>query len=252
MTVGISVPEQEELRRGLELGLGEGATAASLLETDLVRAEGRGSAEDAGVRIATEAGGNVVTISPLPGGGDGTYRVLPDASTRLVLLGHWSVAQELNRWEVDPSLRPFLEQRLDGAILTSGNAAPDVRVTGSSERWTAVRISGDEPVTLNVLAWHPQLFRFGATQLNQRYERRYGSGMSELAWSGWFSAKLAVDALLRNDGHPEHEWLSSGVFDGQKGAGLYFDADRTLIQPMYLVQGSGTPEIEELPMEEHA
>ena len=41
------------------------------------------------------------------------------------------------------------------------------------------------------MLWDASLERFGATQLNDRYRRRFGVGMDGPAWAGWFAAKLA-------------------------------------------------------------
>lgn len=89
--------------------------------------------------------------------------------------------------------------------------------------------------------WHPSLFRFGAAQLNERYERAQGVGMTSGAWCGWMAVKAAWEAAQRTDGSAAamRAYLASAEtrLDGHKGEALHFDA-RTgwLVQPLYRVQ----------------
>lgn len=100
------------------------------------------------------------------------------------------------------------------------------------ERWKAAnpRNASD----LEIVAWDSTLFRYGATQLNQRFTERFGRGMSELAWGGWISAKLAGEALMRFD-DPVLAVRGMSV-DGHKGIPLSFAADGALIQPLYVIE----------------
>jgi hypothetical protein len=86
------------------------------------------------------------------------------------------------------------------------------------------------------LDWHPDLKRFGAEQLNERYLRRFGMPMDEAAWRGWVAVKIAAELALRNAGADP----TAERFDGHKGVQLRFDPDdHTLIQPVYIVDGKG-------------
>lgn len=38
---------------------------------------------------------------------------------------------------------------------------------------------------LRAVDWHPDLYRYGAEQLNERFRRRFGRPMDEDAWHGW-------------------------------------------------------------------
>lgn len=99
-----------------------------------------------------------------------------------------------------------------------------------------------------IVLWHHSLERFGAEQLNQRYERRFHGHMDAPAWAGWMATKIALDlalrahstvgaALLQRLGDPRVQ------FDGQKGRSLQFSRDdRRLVQPMYRVAGVGDQE----------
>ena len=90
--------------------------------------------------------------------------------------------------------------------------------------------------------WHPGLIRFGAAQLNERHERRFGTLMDPSAWAGWFGVKLLWEAALRegaggNESPLEDRLIDPATrFDGHKGVGLGFRSDGLLRQPLYLVR----------------
>jgi hypothetical protein len=95
------------------------------------------------------------------------------------------------------------------------------------ERW-----SGSKPEGARVVDWHPALTKFGAEQLNQRFEARFGAPMDSRAWAAWAAVKAAAEAALRNTS------LERLRFDGHKGASLSFRSeDHTLRQPLYVVSG---------------
>lgn len=93
---------------------------------------------------------------------------------------------------------------------------------------------------VDVVDWHPDLVRYGAEQLNQRFRQRFGQPMVEDAWRGWMAVKIAAEAVLRNPGGDLAAALASLRFDGHKGEPLEFDRqDHHLRQPVYLVDGKG-------------
>jgi hypothetical protein len=95
------------------------------------------------------------------------------------------------------------------------------------------------PPGVRVLDWHPDLERFGAEQLNQRFEARFHQPMDGDSWAGWAAVKALSELALRNPrlARPElPERLVALRFDGHKGAPLGFDAaDHVLRQPIYRV-----------------
>lgn len=107
-------------------------------------------------------------------------------------------------------------------------------------RWLAGR---KEPAPKGVQAvdWHPELTRYGAEQLNERFRQRFGAPMDELAWASWAAVKAATELILR---HPSagradlaHR-LENLRFDGHKGRRLAFRReDHRLEQPLYIVAG---------------
>jgi hypothetical protein len=81
-------------------------------------------------------------------------------------------------------------------------------------------------------AWHHQLERFGAGQLNARFVAAGIENPDGQHWCGWMAIKCIWESSLRNQPMPE---LS---FDGHKGRRLFFGAQsRNLIQPIYVVRG---------------
>ena len=91
-----------------------------------------------------------------------------------------------------------------------------------------------------VVDWHPDLHRFGAEQLNERFHRRFGQPMDEDAWHGWIAVKIAAELALRaSPGTGLLDLLPRSAFDGHKGTQLRFGEDHYLIQPVYRVDGKG-------------
>ncbi len=83
-----------------------------------------------------------------------------------------------------------------------------------------------------VVDWHSSLTRFGAEQLNSRFESRFGAPMDSLAWASWMAVKIAAEMALR--AMP----LERLRFDGHKGEPLWFrPKDHVLKQPLYVVKG---------------
>lgn len=87
--------------------------------------------------------------------------------------------------------------------------------------------------------WHHTLHRYGARQLNERYERRFRTTMDSSAWAGWFAVKALAETLLRQpagdaSGEAVVSAIARGQFDGHKGQPLSFEpATGVLRQPVY-------------------
>jgi hypothetical protein len=100
--------------------------------------------------------------------------------------------------------------------------------------------------TARAVMWDPSLERFGAEQLNARFNARFSGPMTGEAWAGWMSMKVAVESFLRTratDLRTLMTWVNrpDTRFDGHKGMPLSFrSSDHQLRQPMYIVDGSGT------------
>ncbi len=108
------------------------------------------------------------------------------------------------------------------------------------------RSASGEADGANPVLWHPSLFRYGAAQLNERFERDFASPPQPQDWTGWMGIKLLWESLL-NTGSAEPAALAAFLagdrahFDGHKGEPLSFDAStRQLLQPLYLTDpGTG-------------
>lgn len=90
----------------------------------------------------------------------------------------------------------------------------------------------------DALVWHPSLTRYGAREVNERYEARFDQPIDEIAWAGWLAVKLIAEALLRDPETPPLERVAAVEIDGHKGVVLYFE-NRRLVQPLYRVSGEG-------------
>jgi hypothetical protein len=89
--------------------------------------------------------------------------------------------------------------------------------------------------------WDASLQRFGAQELNERYQRWTRGPMNSDAWAGWFGVKVASEASLRMDEVTRNALCGPDApsFDGHKGVPLRFDAFGVLEQPVYVIDGSG-------------
>lgn len=76
--------------------------------------------------------------------------------------------------------------------------------------------------------WHARLTRYGARQLNDRFERRFGTPPGPAVWAGWMAVKVLWESALRTGG-TDAAMLSAYLrgddakFDGHKGEPLVFD-----------------------------
>lgn len=82
------------------------------------------------------------------------------------------------------------------------------------------------------LAWHSELYRYGAGEINERYLDATGADMTESSWFGWVAMKLALETALR------HQRLANAKIDGHKGVPLTF-RNGVLQQPLYVALQRG-------------
>ena len=89
-------------------------------------------------------------------------------------------------------------------------------------------------------AWHWTWERYGAPQLNQRFERRAGRRMTGRDWAAWVAVKAIVEAVARTKGTDPaamSAYLLSDALtlDGYKGVPMSFRSwDHQLRQPILL------------------
>lgn len=128
--------------------------------------------------------------------------------------------------------RPGVPLLTTGDLSEPGPLRPNVFHVSSSqaERRAALARWGGEGG--EVVDWHPSLKRFGAEQLNSRFESRFGVPMDSLAWASWMAVKISAELALRATP------LERLRFDGHKGEPLWFrPEDHVLRQPLYVVAG---------------
>lgn len=97
----------------------------------------------------------------------------------------------------------------------------------------------DELTGVWPVAWHHDLDRFSARELNSRFRRRFKRPFDGPAWAAWAALKLIGEGVVRGDATDGPSLLkfieSAPPFDGHKGQSLTFrEWDRQLRQPMYL------------------
>jgi hypothetical protein len=214
LVLTIALPTASDAWRGAQLGAQEAARAAALFGSEL---DVRWLAMDEEARGLADAAAVAHVI--IGGASDA-------AAAQLV-----RIAREQHR-----------------LVLNVGGRADELRtcdpllfhVAPSEGMFAAARSRAGEGDSL--VYWHPSLERYGAAQLNERYQRTHGGGMTEAAWGGWMAVKVAWEAAQRS-GSAEPSVLAAfltserAVFDGHKGVPLSFRArTRQLRQPLYIVR----------------
>jgi hypothetical protein len=93
------------------------------------------------------------------------------------------------------------------------------------------------PGSKSVKLWDAGLERYGAAQLNDRFEDFARAPMDSAAWAGWIAVKIAWETFLQAPTSLSAYMASDKAqFDGHKGAPLSFRSwDRQLRQPLYAV-----------------
>ena len=132
-------------------------------------------------------------------------------------------------------------------VAMSGQGGECVFVTESPEagRSADAYISSQRLTPATTADWHAGFRRYGASELNERYEKTFGQAMTPDAWHGWVAVKAIVEAALRSDDVCEE--LTRLRFDGHKGRALRFDAKtRILLHPPLIVRVQGGKEIIEV------
>jgi hypothetical protein len=138
--------------------------------------------------------------------------------------------------------RPARSEQALGVLIAAIPSNAEFPLSHYSVVADARRRSGAVPriPSYAIDLWHPDLERFGARQVSDRFRAQYGAPMTSDAWEGWLAVKAAWESAVRaRDGDVATE-LARGGFDGHKGVALRFSPDRMLIQPLFLVQRDAT------------
>ena len=129
---------------------------------------------------------------------------------------------------------------LNARVDSGGCETPPLRLRLPPHQRETLLAEAGSPGS-RVEEWHPSLQRFGAQELNERYERWAHAPMSAESWAGWFATKVAAEATLRLPRVTRQALVGPDAvtFDGHKGSPLRFDASGVLQQPVYLIDASG-------------
>jgi hypothetical protein len=95
---------------------------------------------------------------------------------------------------------------------------------------TAAAPDGDHIWHVTGITWDGKGEKFGAAQLNARYQAAYSREMTSEAWAGWFGVKVLWEAAVRSDSAEPgsiQQYLRSprATFDGHVGRPLRFDPE---------------------------
>jgi ABC-type branched-subunit amino acid transport system substrate-binding protein len=216
LRIGVALDADDTALRGVRLGAAEAAHAARLFGSVFELHEARPGAADA-LRLVTETG-----VSALIGGSTPA-----DADALLALAASANVL--------------FMNVGTPMDALRRRCNARTFHVLPSDGMRTAALAAAAGPANARAAAWHPDLERFGAGQVNDRYRAMFDDGMDERAWAGWMAVKVVFDAAQRAaaaDASVLAEFLTSprAVYDGHKGVQLSFTTDtRQLRQPLYVL-----------------
>lgn len=211
--------------RGVRLGAAEAKQTANLFGNDveLYEATGRTSATAAAAQLLSERQVQVLIASSA----DDVESLSRFAEAHHILF--------LNVASRDQSIRAACRRFTFHIEATNEMYANASRFPGGRASQTDTTGRDADSVVL----WGPTLERYGASQINDRYRDKYGSGMDGSAWAGWAAVKFVSEAALRTRSTDPSRLLAyleapATQFDGHKGWPLTFRlSDHQLRQPLY-------------------
>ncbi len=237
--IGYILPDSSDARQrafdlGVRFGIAEAAHAATLLRRALLVTEYSPRA------IAPSAGRQdpgTVTAQQAIHTLDVNLLIVPALTD--------SLAAGLGGWAARPGRAVITAHASTPAVCslpvfrTGPDSAARAAIVAAAPVSTAAVPGGSNAQTrwpTTVELWHPDLVRFGARQLSDRYWQRYRAPMTSDAWEGWIAVKVAWEGALRARDGDVASALMRGAFDGHKGTALRFGApDRVLRQPLIIV-----------------
>jgi ABC-type branched-subunit amino acid transport system substrate-binding protein len=197
------------------------------------------------------------------------FHVAPSVTMLVDTLAHWLAGRRALRWAVTTDgggrgqdLAAAVQRAAgrhgatlgveDGAdVMFLGLEGAGLREALARAR-TSTRlvagIGGEVPAALGpeeaagvwAVAWHHELERFSARELNNRFRRRFAAALDEVSWAAWAAVKLVGEAIVRG-GAADAAGLAAFFqtappFDGHKGTALTFRQwDHQLRQPLYVL-----------------
>ena len=129
--------------------------------------------------------------------------------------------------------KPFTVGQILGRDVSVSHAGvPVVHLTaarswGPHEQRCLFRI---EP-SPGAVTWQSSWVRYGASELNERYAKRFRRPMTSEAWNAWFAVKAIAESALRTaEGEELCGAFTRARFDGHKGVPLSFDPTTGLLR----------------------
>jgi hypothetical protein len=188
----------------------------------------------------------VIVISCDPPGSLGDYgrgvRLgAQEAERAATLLGH--------RFELvhnGPAIAAIATHARPSAVpLVAMQGTSDAACTFITASTEADNAAAHAKTGAQVVDWHRAFRRYGASELNERYEKAFAQPMTADAWHGWVAVKAITEAAIR--GADVCAELARLRFDGHKGRALSFDPKtRRLRHPMLAVSRVGDTDVVEV------
>jgi hypothetical protein len=157
-----------------------------------------------------------------------------EAERAAMLLGHAFrlVAAPPALAVIAPEVPPHEDAPVVAMSGTSSRACVFVTRSGGEHAAGAHATGGD------TVDWHPAFRKYGASELNERFEAAFGVPMTSAGWHGWVAVKAVLEAALRGENVCDE--LGRLRFDGHKGRALTFDPiTRQLRHPALRVTRAG-------------
>jgi ABC-type branched-subunit amino acid transport system substrate-binding protein len=239
LRVGMILPQRDtgagaDVIAGIELGIDEAGRSAALFQKRVTLARKTfASARDAGSAATSLVLDEHATIL-IGGGSDDECRAIADVCTKhsALFINVVSRSDELRR-------------SICTKFLTHVEASD--AMYASAHKIASAQTDSTAPADCDVVLWHSSLERYGASQLNDRFNAKSHRPMTGSSWAGWMAVKAATESFFRagaNDGDSIATYMSSDTtqFDGHKGAPLSFRSwDHQLRQPLYCVASEAKP-----------
>jgi hypothetical protein len=125
---------------------------------------------------------------------------------------------------------------VDAVMVNAIGSADGERAVCGSDVWHVAPLerhkrAASQNHSGGAAAWHHDLERFGAQQLNDRFRAAGIEHPAGQEWCGWMAVKCIWESSLRN------QPLDRMKFDGHKGRSLFFGAQsHNLVQPIYIIR----------------
>jgi hypothetical protein len=233
-----SSPPSAAAARGIRLGAAEARQTARLFGDDVELYEASGSGAR-GVMAAAKQLASARHVQVLIGTSAGDADLLSSfAEARGIIF--FNVASRAWSLRAACLRHTFHIEGSDGMYANALRFAERHPATSPRASSARARMGRD-----SLLLWSPTLTRFGAAQINDRYQAQNRVPMDGSAWAGWAAVKIASEAALRARSTESSTLIAylespAAQFDGHKGWPLSFrTVDHQLRQPLYVMNRSG-------------